>query len=217
MTPLPPTKPRSRRKIIGWSVAGGVFLVLLLLWFIGVVVGPPNPVAQDAGSRSALGSSPAPTVTTAVPAVARTTPPPSTTRPPAPPPKPTTVAPTFHADKARAAALLAADDNHYRNQFADGQSAFDTPGFAQWYQATTKDLTDENDLKTAEAILGSVNNDQLSAWFEASSQLTSDINQWANSALMAEPGNQTAQMTTLTKSVQTDLVTADHAAAAVGQ
>lgn len=196
-------------------IAGGIpltlsFGLLAMLYAIGSnmnnVAGSTGPTATPTTSPPTI-SAPA---TTPLAAASRTTAAPTTT---APATGSASQAPS-KPDYAAAATVLRADNDHYRQLIADGKAAFDTPPFAPWFRAATKDLKFDTDRARAGAYFTVDNEpDSLDGWFADAYQVATDIKLWAYAALDAEPGPANDKMAELEATIEADLAAVDGDAA----
>lgn len=185
--------------VLGVCCLGGILLVVLV------------PQADDAPA-GALGTPTAGSRTTTAPPPAVVTTPPPATRP-----APTTTPPAARPDYAAAAAAVRATNKHFRDQLAAGQDAFNKPAFAPWFQATTQDLACENTRVSAGKAIGLGNDTPLQTWYSDCVDLSSHVIQWANAALLAEPGPATPKMADLLKTISSDLDRVDRDATAIAK
>jgi cytoskeletal protein RodZ len=180
-----PAVPAKKSHRVLWIVLGSVAGVLVLCCvgalILGAIIGPPK-------TKPAAGVG---TVTTSPPANSSPSPSPSTT----PSPAATSTTPTKTANKptppnyAAAAAILAASNKHYRDQLAQGQAAFNTAGYAPWFQREQADLESEDAFKQADAYFTADNEpNSINDWRSDMNDATSSFYQWAHAALRAETG-----------------------------
>ena len=150
---------RSGRSRAAW-IGAGVALLLAVLGITAAVAGPSGRHSEGGSpSTSGSGSSSGTVSGAAGPARGGSASGGAGTHNDSRPTAPATPVPLTHPStrlapspvRAGAAAILLADDSHYRQELTTGLHLLGTPGFAAWSARTLADTADRSDTARAEA------------------------------------------------------------------
>ncbi|MDJ0346733.1 hypothetical protein [Streptomyces sp. PH10-H1] len=175
----------------------GVVAFLTLMFIIGTVVGPPKKTATEPAAEVSPTASSSPS-TVAVPAtqppspsLTHTAAPVKTTAAPASKAPPKVPAKASAADRQAAAAILTADDQHYRDELAKGQSLLGTPAYTAWYQALLTDTRYMPDFSKADKHFTADNEptDLIEQWRSDNGDGASAVVQFAVDGLSSDAPN----------------------------
>ncbi|MDH6127528.1 hypothetical protein [Kitasatospora sp. GP82] len=203
--PQPAPRPSKRKNAAigcGAMVAGVAGLVVL-----GAIVGPPKKEQTQSVAGAAPGSpavnvspSTAPSTPASAPAAtpAQTaTPAASSSAKPGTPPTAPLVVPSSTGkasatDRKAAAAILKANDQHYRELVDQGAALIGSSGYQDWYQHSFNDTSDMDAFKQADAHFTADNEpDALSDWRDDNGNGASALWRLAADGLGPETTDQT--------------------------